>query len=94
LYVIPDLEIDASMSVFVDVGLASNVPQTVQNKRNHSVYDEDDDMHTVVAAAAAAAAVVAADDDDGADVAAAESGEGKTDTQKMKRKLMKMMKWK
>jgi hypothetical protein len=93
------------MSVFVDVGLASNVSQTVQNKRNHSAYDEDDDMHivvvvvVVVAAAAAAVVVVvvaaaAVADDEGADVAAAESGEGKTDTQKMKRKLMKMSKWK
>jgi intracellular sulfur oxidation DsrE/DsrF family protein len=73
------------MSVFVDVGLASNGSQVVQNKRNHSAYD--DDMHIVVVA-------VVDDDGGGADVAAAECGEGKTDTRKMRRKLTKMMKWK
>ena len=82
------------MDVSVDVDLTSNGAQTVWYEINHPVYDEDeDDRHTavvvVVAAVVAAAAAVAVA------VAVAGSDEGKTDdTRKMRRKLMKRMKWK
>jgi intracellular sulfur oxidation DsrE/DsrF family protein len=78
------LETDVSMDVFADVDLASNGVQTVLYEINHPAYDEDeDDMHTAVVVVVVAVAVVA------------ESDEGKTDdTRKMRRKLLKRMKWK
>jgi hypothetical protein len=80
----PELKTDVSMDVSVDVDLTSNGAQTVWYEINHPVYDEDeDDRHTAAAAAVAVAVAVAGSD------------EGKTDdTRKMRRKLMKRMKWK